>query len=222
MTISQETLRQKCDLEPWVIQKAGHIKFGNVPEQFQNIAKLMPDGSTEQQNFLDAAEHARNIYREQIQALIDPGKLTADSVRKMCRDEPWTTASRVEDIHTNTFGYVIEKFKSVRDMFSSDTSEYVAFNTALEIARAEYFQQMHNMARSFATGKSRAKVEEMNSILFAMSHRKEDNGTFVGNRLYTLCELNGEYFRLTGEHIPRPEGVEQLSANGATITKLKP
>ncbi len=218
--ISAETLRKKCALEPWVKQRSGHIKFGAVPEQFEAMAKLMPEGSTEQQNFLDAAERARDIYREQIITQFNPGYLTEDSVKKMCKDEPWTTADKVEDIATGKFGYVIEKFKNARNMFHEGSNEHAMYENALVTARAEYFAQMHDISRRFATGKTRARVEEMNGILFAMSHRLEDNGTYVGNRLYTLCELNGEYFRMTGEVIKRSAGTSQYSASGAKITKL--
>ncbi len=220
--ISDETLRKKCDLEPWVKQKSGHIKFGTVPEQFEAMAKLMPENSPEQQNFIDAATRARDIYREQIIAQFNPDQITEAGVKQMCKDEPWTTAHRVEDVATGKFGYVIEKFKNARNMFAEGSHEHAMYDNALTTARGEYFAQMHDMSRRFATGKKRAAVEEMNGTLFAMSHRLEDNGTYVGNRLYTLCELKGEYFRMTGEVIKRSAVTEQFSALGAKITKLAP
>ncbi len=220
--ISDETLRKKCDFEPWVKQKNGHIKFGAVPEQFEAMAKLMPEGSPEQQDFTDAAARARDIYREQIIAQFDHSQISETVVVQMCKDEPWTTAHRVEDVATGKFGYVIEKFKNARNMFAEGSHEYAMYDNALTTARGEYFAQMHAMSRRFATGKPRAEVEKMNGSLFAMAHRLEDNGTYVGNRLYTLCELNGEYFRMTGEVIKRSPGADQYSALGAKITKLAP
>lgn len=220
--ISDETLRIKCEQEPWVQQKKGAIKFGAVPEQFDKMAAMMPDGSAERQSFSEVAEKARDTYRAQAMALLDMPNLNETRVKALCAAEPWTSAKRMEDVLGSKFGYVIEKCKFARDLFKEDSDEYKTFDSALEVARIEYFAQMHDISRRYARGKSRAEVEAMNSALFTASHQKENNGTFVGNRLYTLCELNGEYYRMSGEVLPRASGVEQFVANGASIKTPKP
>src|SRR5690606_16477679 len=159
----------------------------------------MPEDSAERQSFTEAAEKARTIYRTQAINVMDLTNLNEVRVKEMCVAEPWTSAKRVEDVLGSKFGYIIEKCKFAGDIFAKDTPEYTAFDNALVVARAEYFAQMHAMSRRYATGKSRAAVEAMNGALFAASHAKENDGTFVGNRLYSLCELNGEYFRMSGE-----------------------
>jgi|GEM_PF-4816380 len=211
-SISEETIRQKCTQEPWVRQKSSHIKFGAVPKQFEDMAKLMPEGSAERQSFEDAAEVARNIYREQAIALIDPGKLDPATVTQMCEKEPWTTSQRIQDLSGGTYGYVTEKLENARDLFAKDTPEYTAYDDAFEKAKILYFNGIKAMARQFATGRTRAQIEEVNSNLWGQAGRLEGNGTYLRSRLIKLCEWNGVYFHDAGKHIPRDPSVQQFKA----------
>ena len=66
--LSEETIRRKCEQEPWVLESRNHVRFGSVPKWLEDMAAAMPDGAPERAGYVAAAEIARDIYREQIRA----------------------------------------------------------------------------------------------------------------------------------------------------------
>ena len=211
--ISDKTIAQKCAQEPWMVQTVGHIKLGRIPEWFEEIASQFPQGSNERAAYFKAADSARAIYRGQVKNTFNIASFNdPEIVRALCAAEPWTTASRLTELSNGVFGFVTEKLERARDLFPEDTPEHQTLNDAFECAKLAYFDQIKLLSRNFATGKTRAQVEEMNSQLWAWAHRLEGDGTYLTARLIKVCEWNGEYFRGFGvPNVPNP-GIQQFRA----------
>ncbi len=185
-SISEDTIRQKCIQDPWCRQANGFIKFGTVPEWLDNIADMMPGGSQEQQDYRAAAVMAREIYQKEALSTIDPSK-----VEDICKAEPWTSARRVEDVTAGQYGYVTEKLEKARNLFAAGSPEHTAYHDAFERAKQIYFDDIKRLAKEFATGKTRAQIEQMNFSLFSKAKHFEGNGTYVKDRLAKLVQWNG-------------------------------
>jgi hypothetical protein len=198
--ISEAAIRHKCAQDPWVIQTRNHIKFGTAPQWFEEIAQHFPQGSVERADYFKAAELSRDIYRQEIKKLFDMARL-GDSryIEDLCRAEPWTTSDDVRYLGNGTFGYVTEKLEHARDMFPEDSAEHALFDDAFEKAKILYFDHIKQMARQFATGRTRAEIEEVNASLWAWAGRLEGNGTYLRSRLIKVCEWNGQYYYQKGK-----------------------
>ena len=210
--VSEVTIRQKCDQEAWLSQTEKHIKFGAVPEWFEGIAKALPENAPERADYLSAAELAREIYREQIRSGFELNRLSESGyIEDMCSKEPWTTASSVHNLRSSGFGYVTEKLERARDAFAQDSVEYKIFDDAFEKAKIVYFDQIKRMSRSFAAGKTRAQIEEMNANLWMWAGQLEGNGTYLRSRLIKVCEWNGVYYGSVGKRNPADPSKAQFT-----------
>lgn len=201
--ISDAIVRQKCSETPWVTEGRLTIRFGNIPQWLENTADMMPAGSQEQQDYREAAELARQCYREQIKAQIDPAK-----VADMCQQEPWTTAEKVDEVPSHKFGYVTEKLEKAASLFPQGSAERDAYTQAFEIGKQIYFQNMKEFAYHGAKGKSRAEIEVVNTGLWHSAHKFENDGTYRMSRLVKLCELLGHFQQSLNVNV-RSIGVQQ-------------
>lgn len=211
--LSEETIRRKCEQEPWVLQTHNHVRFGAVPKWLEDMAAAMPDGAPEQAGYIAAAEIARDIYREQIRAAFNFASL-ADSraVEAMCQAEPWTSSDSIEKLSNGRFGYLTEKFEHARDYFAPGSDEYQVLDDAFEKAKLVYFGDLKSMARRFATGKTRADIEVANTKLWHWAGQLQGNGTYLSARLVKLCEWNSIYQRDFGQANPQDPSKMQFRA----------
>ncbi|MFN3827444.1 MAG: hypothetical protein ACK4NR_07450 [Micavibrio sp.] len=208
--ISDATIRQKCTDSPWMAQHRGEIEFGKVPQFFENIADMMPAGSAERQDYIEAAEKARSIYKEQV--LADLPLATLDAV-KMCADEPWTAAPTAHEVLGHKFGYVTEKLEKAFELFEETTPEHQAYKQAFETGKQTYFASMKQYAYDEAKGKSRAEIEDINTRLWHGCQRYENDGTYRKSRLVSLCHLLGHFQQNLNVNFPTP-GAQQFVARG--------
>ncbi|QQG35407.1 MAG: hypothetical protein HYS17_07610 [Micavibrio aeruginosavorus] len=206
--ISDDVVKQKCIQTPWITERRGEIKFGNIPEWLENTADMMPAGSKEQQDYRDAAELARSCYRDQVKAQLDPSK-----VADMCCNEPWTTAKNPLEVIGSRFGYVTEKLEHAAKLFPDGSAEQTAYIQAFEAGKQIYFQSMKEFAYRGALGKSRAEIEGINSQLWQTAHKLEGDGTYRSARLVKLCELLGHFQQNLNINVRQP-GVHQYVAKG--------
>lgn len=204
--ISDAIVRQKCIDTPWLTEGRLTITFGNIPEWLENTADMMPTGSQEQQDYREAAELARTCYQEQIKAQIDPTKVV-----EMCKQEPWTTAQKAEEVPSHKFGYVTEKLEKAASLFPKGSADHDAYTQAFETGKKLYFQSMKEFAYHGALGKSRADIEAVNTGLWHAAHKFENDGTYRMSRLVKLCELLGHFQQSLNVNI-RPLGIQQYSA----------
>lgn len=62
-------VKQLCEENRWAangVSTSSVGSFGNVPERFQKIADSLPDGTRARERYENAAQEARDIYRQQI------------------------------------------------------------------------------------------------------------------------------------------------------------
>ena len=189
--VSEDTIRKKCEQEPWCKSSRNFVKFGNIPAWFENISDMMPESSTEKQDYKAAAALARDIYRQQALQSLNPA-----DVEKLCQVEPWTTAPSVDKLENGVFGYVTEKLEKARDLFDRDSPEFKAYHEAFEKAKLIYFESIHNYSQIYARGKSRAQIEEINVLLWGKAHIYEGDRTYRSSRMIKLCELMSDYQRM--------------------------
>lgn len=67
--LDPERVEELCETEPWKKGKLTELAkhhFGFVPEKFEMMAKLHPEGSDEHTKYMEARDQARKIYWNQI------------------------------------------------------------------------------------------------------------------------------------------------------------
>ena len=221
--LSEDIIRQKCEAEPWVEQAHKIIRFGDVPAWLEGIAAKLPDGTADQADYFQAAETAREIYREQVRSHFNMASggiknlISKAHIADMSAKEPWTTADSISALGEGrgVYGFVPDKLRRARDLFPEGSVDYRTLKIAFKRAHAAYFRQEKSMCQSYAKGRGRAEIEALNGKLWHRFHSFSNHPmysqTSVPNRLLRVCHLNGAYFYESGKATKRAEGWTQFS-----------
>jgi hypothetical protein len=125
--------RELCQVEPWIAPPPGKFSppvMGEVPEKFRRFADLLPDHMPVRQDFLDAADKAEEIYRQQISVMLD-----GENIEAFCAREPWCDKN-LSQYTGATFGYVPERYKEAAHRFASDPEKSEHYRTCWPRHRA--------------------------------------------------------------------------------------
>lgn len=216
LILNEDFVRKLCDEYPFCRnpRTAGFVeaRFGKVPEFYEKAAESFSEGSDERELAYDMAALARDIYREQVKATLDP-----DKAEDLAAAEPWNDQP-LQTLREGMMGYVPEKFIYARNLFPEDSEDYRSYNQGYEDAWRAYNRQMFATARAYyySVGGDRAQLEVMGLRLFELHHQYEDqmnrtgNKTYLNRRFLYVASAMGEVYYAEGKIAPSQPGVQRM------------
>ncbi len=222
LMLNEDFARQLCEEYPFCRDPkvTGYVeaRFGKVPEFYEKAAESFPEGSDERERAYDMAGLARDVYRAQVKATLDP-----DKAEDLAAAEPWNTQP-LERLREGMMGYVPEKFIYARNLFPENSEDYISYNQGYEDAWRAYNRQMFDTARAYyhSVGGNRAQLESAGLRLFELHHQYEaqmnrtGNKTYLNRRFLYVASAMGEIYHAEGKFEPSQPGVQRMrfSASG--------